>query len=74
MTTSLSLTSKPLLARAPMIGDGCMTKRPELSHNRGGPADHADAGLPLLTIDSRGADTADFHFSSRPTKLFCRWL
>ena len=45
-----------------MIVDGCMTERPELSHNRGGRSDHSDAGLPLLTIDSRGeADTADFH-------------
>ena len=67
MATSLSLTSK-LLARARMIIDGCMTKRPELSHNRGGRPDHADAGLPLLTIDWRGeADTPDFH---RKLKLF----
>ena len=66
MATSLSLTSKQV-ARARMIIDGCMTKRPELSHNRGGRPDHADAGLPLLTIDSGGADTPDFH---RKLKLF----
>ena len=74
MSTWLNLTSS-LLARALITDAGCMTERPKLSHNRESPH-HADAQLPLLTIDltaDRGELTS-FLFSLQTGELTCRFF